>query len=904
VDGARVLEAIGMDSRIGSKYFSIGTPLGGPCLLPGTFVQTEDGLKEIQDIQCGDLVFSHDGKLHTVTEIHCRDYSGELVQIVPEGFPQNPLVATPDHPIWFRRRIFAKDRYKVVSTTGKRRLSEALGYENINFDRCDQVRVGDILAIPQIDPPIYDPDPVDLVGVFPDRIMGRDVLEMTPDLLRLIGAYIADGSTWHKEISIALHEDQVQLINEICTLIKSCCGRRAAVRSHGEHGVKIRFHFAAFARYLRSVHGHSAYGKRVPPEWIGLPREHLVSLLRGIWYGDGSTSCGYYTWATVSPNLFNFMKMVLLRLGIAFTTKIYEPRIGKDGTSHQRAYFLRVANSPAVDKMSDLLPLMEQCDIKGKKSVWFEDGKMFFHVRSVEKIAYSGPVYNLDIEGANSYMLESSVVHNCFPRDIESTEAIRKKWAGIYGMDLNTGECDELYEDFLIEKIDILRASARNEKLAIIGQAFKADTDCAVSFGSVLKHRFEDCFVYDPVFYPPDSLSKVMDGAGVIVVTRRYDVEKELPDFYNNLRRGQIVFDPWRTLDEAAVAKRGAEYETVGRHITLSGAERTIDFFSGKNCLVTGGTGMIGRQVCRFLVERGARVSSISLEVPNEKQRTDGVAYFHGDLTDAKICDDYIAGADIVFHVAGIKGNPRVTESQVDRFYTPMLQMNTNVIASAIKHNIERLVFVSSIGAYPAGYDVYTEDITGYPMDLPGLAKLAAEEIIRAHIERTDATWSIVRPSNCFGPGDNFDIETGMVIPSLIAKAGKTNEEEDCIDVWGNGKAVRDFIYVDDVARGILLAAELGMYGNPFVNLGGKEELSIDDVVVAICAEFNIRWKYTYEKSGAFPRRVLDRSLAQRLWGWEPIVDLKTGIRKTVEWYISNGQEENRFNPLREENGE
>jgi len=220
------------------------------------------------------------------------------------------------------------------------------------------------------------------------------------------------------------------------------------------------------------------------------------------------------------------------------------------------------------------------------------------------------------------------------------------------------------------------------------------------------------------------------------------------------------------------------------------------------------------------------------------------------------------------------------------------------------RYNIERLVFVSSIGAYPAGYDIYTEDITGYPMDLPGLAKLAAEEIIRAHIERTDAIWSIVRPTNVYGPGDNFDTETGMVIPSLIAKAGKTSEEEDCIDVWGNGKAVRDFIYVDDVACGILLAAEFGMHGNPLVNLGGKRELSIDDVVTAICTEFNIRWKYTYEGSGGFPRRVLDRSLAKRLWGWEPVIDLKTGIWRTIEWYISNGQEENRFNPLKEKNGE
>ena len=506
--------------------------------------------------------------------------------------------------------------------------------------------------------------------------------------------------------------------------------------------------------------------------------------------------------------------------------------------------------------------------------------------------------------GSKYFSIGTPLGGPCFPRDIESAETIRKRWTGIYGINLNIGECNELYEDFLLEKIDVLREETQSDKIAIIGQAFKAGTDCKVSFGSVLERRFEECFVYDSVLYLCESLFRIMDGAGIIIVTRRYNVEKELPDFYSNLRRGQIVFDPWRTIDEKEVIGRGAKYETIGRHITLPSIKEATSFFSGKDCLVTGGTGMIGRQVCRLLAEQGARVFSVSLELPSVKERIDGVMYFHADLTDTKACNDYISGVDIVFHVAGINGNPKVTESQTDKFYAPMLQMNTNVIMSAIKYNIDRLVFVSSIGAYPAGHATYTEDITGYPMDLPGLAKLAAEEIIRAHIEKTGATWSIVRPTNVYGPGDNFDIETGMVIPSLIAKAEKTSDVEDHIDVWGNGKAVRDFIYVDDVARGILLAAEFGMYGNPLVNLGGKEALSIDDVVLAICKEFDIRWKYTYEGSGGFPRRVLDHSLAKKIWGWKPTVGLEEGIRKTIEWYITNGQEKDRFNPLREAGSE
>lgn len=533
-------------------------------------------------------------------------------------------------------------------------------------------------------------------------------------------------------------------------------------------------------------------------------------------------------------------------------------------------------------------------------------GYLCEHVRNVDgKVVLEAIAMDSRI-GSKYFSIGTPLGGPCFPRDIESAEAIRKRWAGIHGPGLNIGECDELYEDFLLETATILYEETGEKKIAIIGQMFKLGADCLTSFGSVLERSFEHSLVYDPALYY-ESLFEVMDGAGLIVVTRRYDVALELSDFYENLRKGQIVFDPWRTINEKMVIERGAEYETVGRSILLSDKvkeeikeKKVQTFFSEKHCLVTGGTGMIGRQVCRLLAEQDAKVYSVSLELP-DKEMIEGVTYYRADLTDMKNCNEYIEGMDIVFHVAGIKGNPRVTESQTDKFYTPMLQMNINVISSAIKYGVDRLVFVSSIGAYPAGHDVYTEDITGYPMDLPGLAKLAAEEIIRAHIQGAGVTWSIVRPTNVYGPGDNFDIETGMVVPSLIAKAEKIDDVEDHIDVWGDGGPIRDFIYAEDVARGILLAAEFGMEDSPFVNLGGKEQLSIDDVVRAICGEFDVRWRYNYEKDSGFSKRVLDRSLARKLWGWEPAVSLEAGIWKTIEWYITNGQEENRFNPLKGE---
>lgn len=500
--------------------------------------------------------------------------------------------------------------------------------------------------------------------------------------------------------------------------------------------------------------------------------------------------------------------------------------------------------------------------------------------------------------GSKYFSIGTSLGGPCFPRDVRAMSYIEHSHLSESTrllMAQYIGNVDSWYDGFMLEFVEVLESETKGGPVGIIGYSFKSGTTCDISFGKEIAGTFDNIYIYDPLHFH-NTLDQVMMDCSLLVITRPYK-EHELPDFYSLLRPHHIIFDPWRCLDEKKIVQSGAKYETTGRHPTLSYKEDR-PFFAGKYCLVTGGTGMIGRQVCSLLASQGARVSSVSLELPDEDSTIPGVDYYLADLTNSQSCISYIT-QEYVFHVAGIKGNPGVSLTRLESFYNNLLTMNANVIHAAVRNNVPNFVYVSSIGAYPPDCPAYDETITGYPMDLPGLAKLAGEEMVRAHIKSTGANWSIVRPSNVYGPGDNFDPETAMVVPSLIAKAHKAQSENGTLKVWGDGSPIRDFVYSEDVARGIILAGQYGMDKYPFVNLGGPLEYTIADLVRLIRQNFECGVEYNHDGATGFPRRVLDSTLAKHLWSWEPLTYLEDGIRVTSDWYKIHGQEPNRFNPLK-----
>lgn len=313
-----------------------------------------------------------------------------------------------------------------------------------------------------------------------------------------------------------------------------------------------------------------------------------------------------------------------------------------------------------------------------------------------------------------------------------------------------------------------------------------------------------------------------------------------------------------------------------------------LENFTGKNVLVTGGTGLIGRQVISILCGAGAHVKSVSLDRITVHPSAE---YVIGDLTDFSYCKDVTQDMDFVFHVAGIKGSLEVTKAKPASFFVPLLMMNTNLLEACRVNKVQKVLFTSSVGAY-ANAEVLMEPDEleeDPPMDMyPGWAKRMAELQIKAYgIQYGLNNFSVVRPCNVYGPGDNFDPENAMVIPSLMHRI---RSGEDPVMIWGDGSAIRDFAYSADVAEGVILALH-HKTGPRCVNLGNGEGYSISELVEALHEVTPFNHQFDPEKPSGFPKRVMDISLARNLIGYNPTTSLTEGLRKTWEWYNQNQNE-------------
>lgn len=307
-----------------------------------------------------------------------------------------------------------------------------------------------------------------------------------------------------------------------------------------------------------------------------------------------------------------------------------------------------------------------------------------------------------------------------------------------------------------------------------------------------------------------------------------------------------------------------------------------MGFYTGKKVLVTGGTGMIGQPLCQMLVNAGAVVTVASLD--GAERTPKGTTFKQLDLRNFDNCMAVAEGQEIVFHLAGVKGSPKMTAERPASFFVPTLTFSLNMMEAARRSGAERYLFTSSVGVYQPA-DVFVEDSVWSTFPSPndrfaGWAKRMCE--LQAEAYKIEYGWdkiSIVRPANVYGPFDNFDPANAMVIPSLIHRA---LTEEGPLTVWGDGSPIRDFIHARDVARGMMLAVEKGI--NEPINLGSGDGVTIKQVAEAVAKATGkeLVWDVTKPKGDA--KRLMDTTRAHG-HGFACQVELDAGIAETIEWY-------------------
>lgn len=297
---------------------------------------------------------------------------------------------------------------------------------------------------------------------------------------------------------------------------------------------------------------------------------------------------------------------------------------------------------------------------------------------------------------------------------------------------------------------------------------------------------------------------------------------------------------------------------------------------------MTGGAGFLGRFVVDKLLARG--VPREQIFIPRSQEF---------DLRKWENCQKVVKGQDVVIHLAATVGGIGFNQEKPGELFYDNLMIGTQLMEAARQEGVEKFVAIGTICSYPKFTPVpfKEQDLwQGYPEETNapyGLAKKMMLVQAQAYRVQYDFNAIYLLPVNLYGPHDNFDPASSHVIPALIRKVAEAQKHNDShIEVWGTGKATREFLYVEDAAEGIVLATEKYNQAEP-VNLGTWEEISIKDLVKLICQfmDFKGEIRWDSSKPDGQPRRMLDTTRAKEEFDFAAQTSLADGLKKTIAWY-------------------
>ncbi len=304
-----------------------------------------------------------------------------------------------------------------------------------------------------------------------------------------------------------------------------------------------------------------------------------------------------------------------------------------------------------------------------------------------------------------------------------------------------------------------------------------------------------------------------------------------------------------------------------------------------KKMLVTGGGGFLGSFVVQNLLEKGVKKENIF--IPRSKEY---------DLRKLSVCKKVVQGQDIVIHLAAKVGGIGLNREKPGELFYDNLIIGAQLMEEARKAAVEKFIAIGTVCAYPKFTPVpfKEEDLwMGYPEETNapyGLAKKMLLVQSQAYRVQYGFKSIFLLPVNLYGPGDNFDPKSSHVIPALIRKFVEAKREgKPEVVVWGTGKATREFLYVEDAAKAIVMATEKYNSSDP-VNIGASFEISIKELAQLIKKIVGYKGRIVWDttKPDGQPRRKLDISKAKKEFGFKSETSFKKGLTNTIKWYNEN----------------
>lgn len=312
---------------------------------------------------------------------------------------------------------------------------------------------------------------------------------------------------------------------------------------------------------------------------------------------------------------------------------------------------------------------------------------------------------------------------------------------------------------------------------------------------------------------------------------------------------------------------------------------KALDFSALKKIVVTGGAGFLGRHVVAELCRRGAKIENIV--VPRSRDC---------DLRRFKDAHELVCGAELVIHLAARVGGIGFNQKHPGELFFDNATMGINLVEASRLASVQKFVMAGTICAYPRHTPIPFKEAdlwNGYPEETNapyGVAKKALLVMLEAYRAQYGFNGIYLLPVNLYGPHDNFDLENSHVIPALIRKFNDASlHKAESVSLWGDGSPTREFLYVEDAARGIVSAAETYNLSDP-VNLGSSEEISIKDLAELIQKKINYSGRIQWDTSrpNGQERRKLDVSLAAHHFGFRSQVSFSEGLDRTIAWWKAN----------------
>lgn len=302
-----------------------------------------------------------------------------------------------------------------------------------------------------------------------------------------------------------------------------------------------------------------------------------------------------------------------------------------------------------------------------------------------------------------------------------------------------------------------------------------------------------------------------------------------------------------------------------------------------KNIVITGGAGMIGRELVNLLKnDNNLKI----IDKQGKPKEFDDLYYVAMDLRNFAACKVEMLGIDIVFHLAGTKGSPKMAIEKPSSFFVPMLQFNTNVLEAARQADVEWMLYTSSVGVYGESDEFIESDMwTKFPSRKDwygGWAKRMGELQLESYSQEfNQKNYSVVRPINVYGLHDNFNLENCMVVPAIIQRC---INGENPLKLFGSGEEVRDFVFARDVAEAMVFCVENQL--NDTFNVGTGKGYKIKELVKTVMETLNytadIEWS---QQSSGDNIRVMNVDKMTNS-GYTPSTSLAKGVKEVIDWRL------------------